>query len=127
MGDRIEGHCHCGAVRVSVPAEASGVIACHCDDCQKLHGNFFALLAAPKADVTWTGEESIRWYDSSEKVRRSFCGNCGSRLAKDPKDKPQMLVSVGLFDRDLARRIVRHVMPEKKPDWYDLPKIEGGS
>ena len=36
MSDHLEGNCHCGAVRVSVPADAFGVVACHCGDCQKL-------------------------------------------------------------------------------------------
>lgn len=119
--DRIEGTCHCGAVRVSVPADTTGVVACHCGDCQKMHGNFFAMLAADRGAVQWSGEDSIRWYDSSEKSRRGFCARCGSRLAKDAHGSPRLLVSVGLFDPRLQRRIVRQVFTESKPDWYDLP------
>jgi hypothetical protein len=32
-----------------------------------------------------------------------------------------VLFSVGLFEKTLPRRIIRQVMPESKPDWYDLP------
>ncbi|HLU64767.1 MAG TPA: GFA family protein [Kofleriaceae bacterium] len=122
---KLEGHCYCGAVKVSVPADAFGVIACHCDDCQKMHGNFFAMLRVEKADASWTGEDSIQWYQSSEKVRRSFCKTCGSRLAKDPTDRSVILVSVGLFDRTLDRGIQKQVHEGDKPAWYDLPATRG--
>jgi hypothetical protein len=86
-----------------------------------MHGNFFAMLAADRDTVRWTGEDAIRWYDSSEKARRAFCVHCGSRLAKDAHGSPRVLVSMGLFDPHLQRRIVRQVFTESKPDWYDLP------
>lgn len=117
MSERMNGRCHCGAVRVSVPADAIGVVACHCQDCQKLHGNFFAMLAVDRDQVEWSGEEA-HWYASSDRARRSFCRNCGSRLAKDPAGSPKVLVSVGLFEPELQRRIIREVFVESKPAWY---------
>lgn len=119
--ERLEGTCHCGAVRVAVPTTAFGVVACHCGDCQQLHGNFFAMLAVDRGEVVWTGAEHIRWYDSSPRARRAFCGHCGSRLAKDPNGSPKVLLSVGLFPKDLPRRLAKHVYAELKPAWYDLP------
>lgn len=120
MSEPRTGRCHCGAVTVTVPASAVGVIACHCEDCQRLHGNFFALLAAPSAEVRWTGEEHIRWYDSSPKARRAFCERCGSRLAKEAYGSGRMLVSAGLFGKETGLGIVRHLYAESKPDWYTL-------
>lgn len=119
----LHGACHCGAVSITVPSDAFGIVACHCGDCQKLHGNYFAMLAVDRAAVVWSGEASIRWYDSSAKARRAFCSHCGSRLAKDPQGSPKVLVSVGLFPKDLARRLAKHVYSELKPDWYDLPAL----
>lgn len=116
--ETIEGSCHCGTVKVSVPVDAAGVVVCHCGDCQKLHGNAFAMLAVDRAALRVDGEAEVRWYDSSAKARRAFCGRCGSRLFKDPHGSPKVLVSVGLFDRHLARRVIKHVMPETAPDWY---------
>ena len=121
MKTTIKGSCHCGAVKLEVPEDAVGVVACHCGDCQKLHGNFFAMLAVDRAEVSIADASSVRWYDSSEKVRRSFCANCGSRLMKDPLGGPKLLVSVGLFAKELPRRIVKQVFVESKPAWYDLP------
>lgn len=111
------GHCHCGAVTVEVPATAAGVITCHCDDCQRLHGNFFAFLAAPTAEVRWTGESHMQWYNSSPAARRAFCARCGSRLAKAPVGGERMLVSIGLFGPVTGRRVVKELYADHKPDW----------
>lgn len=118
------GRCHCGAVTVTVPADASGVIVCHCEDCQRLHGNAFALFAARKDAVSWTGEEHIRWYDSSPAVQRSFCGVCGSRLCRETKGSGHQQVSVGLFGPTTHARIRKQVWTASKPDWYDLPATD---
>lgn len=119
-----EGSCHCGAVKVRLPADAFGVVACHCGDCQKLHGNFFAMLAAPTEAVEWSGDLAPQWYDSSPQARRSHCPRCGSRLAKQPADGQRTLVSAGLFARDLPRRIRKQVWTDSHPAWYDLPDTD---
>lgn len=118
----LAGSCHCGAVRVRIPATSSGVMACHCTDCQKLHGNFFAIVAADRAAIRWEGEEAIRWYRSSPSVERGFCERCGSRIAKRPDEGARILLSAGLFDRHLPRTITKHLYLEQKPDWYPAPR-----
>lgn len=120
MTDLLRGACHCGAVSVSIPASSIGVVACHCADCQKLHGNFFAMLVTDRDAAIWEGEDAIRWYASSAEVRRSFCGRCGSRLAKAPNGAPKLMVSVGLFPPDLPRTIIKHVWSESHSTWYSI-------
>lgn len=116
------GTCHCGRVRVHVPAESAGVVACHCSDCQKLHGNSFAFLVADRAQVRWEGEEHIRWYRSSTANERGFCSHCGSRLAKRPAEGSRVMVSVGLFEGSLPRTIEKDLWLEQKPAWYPTPR-----
>lgn len=117
------GSCHCGRVEVHMPASSAGIVACHCADCQKLHGGFFALLAADRADVRWAGEENIQWYRSSAENERGFCGNCGSRLAKRPVAGSRILVSAGLFERTLPRKVIKNLWVEQKPAWYEAPRV----
>jgi hypothetical protein len=105
----LRGVCHCGRVRVHMPADSAGVVACHCADCQKLHGNFFAMFVSDRKTVRWEGEEHVRWYRSSPANERSFCGHCVSRLAKRPVEGDRIMVSAGLFDRELPRRLVKNV------------------
>jgi hypothetical protein len=116
----MEGRCHCGAVQVTAPDDAAGVIACHCEDCQRLHGNFFALLAAPASAVRWSGEDHVRWYDSSPSARRAFCDRCGSRLAKQANGSDRVLLSAGLFGPLTGRTIVRHLYKDSHPAWYTV-------
>lgn len=122
----LTGSCHCGRVRVAMPGDSVGVIACHCADCQKLHGNFFALLAAERSAVRWEGEEHIQWYHSSAANERGFCKHCGSRLAKRPVEGNRIMVSAGLFPRDLPRTVIKNLWDEQKPAWYAVPKVSPG-
>ena len=117
----LEGRCHCGAVTVRVPRSAFGVVACHCDDCQKLHGNFFAMLAAERASVQLDGGDAVQAYASSPTATRTFCRHCGSRIAKDARDSPRLLLAAGLFGRETGLRLRKSVWGQSKPDWYELP------
>jgi hypothetical protein len=119
---QVQGACHCGQVRVVMPAESAGVVLCHCLDCQKLHGGPFALLAADRGLVRWEGEEHIRWYRSSAANERSFCGTCGSRLAKRPVEGSRIMVSAGLMAPDLVRPAIKHLWTEGAPAWDEIPR-----
>lgn len=74
----LEGGCHCGAVRYSMPADARHAL-CYCTDCRKAAGApAVAWALAPSDQVSITGEAQT--YVSSEHGRRHFCGQCGSGL-----------------------------------------------
>lgn len=123
MGDGLTATCHCGRVRITLPATAAGVLACHCGDCQKMHGNFNAFLAAPRADLAVSGEEALVWYQSSADSRRAFCGTCGARVVKEVTAAGRWLVSAGLVDGPTGRQIIRNLWAQSKPDWYALPEV----
>jgi hypothetical protein len=123
MTDTLSASCHCGKVHIALPAAAAGVLACHCGDCRKMHGNFNAFLAAPRADLTVKGEEALVWYQSSEASRRAFCGTCGARVVKEITAAGRWLVSAGLIDGPSGRRIVRNLWEQSMPDWYALPEV----
>jgi hypothetical protein len=123
MTDTLRASCHCGAVRLTLPSEAAGVLACHCGDCQKMHGNFNAFLAAPISDVAIDGAAALIWYHSSETSRRAFCGTCGARVLKEVTPAGRWLISAGLIDGPSGKRIVRNLWEQSKPDWYDLPAV----
>jgi len=115
--------CHCGSVRLTLPAESADVLARHCTDCQKLNGNINAFLAAPVAEIAIVGAEALIWYQSSGTSRPAFCGTSGARLLKEVAPAGRWLVSAGLVDRPRAKRIVKNMWPQSKPDSYGLPEI----
>ena len=43
---KIDGSCHCGAIRYEAEVAPDGVTICHCRDCQKLTGSAFRLTVA---------------------------------------------------------------------------------
>ena len=123
MTDRLNARCHCGKVHLTLPATAAGVLACHCDDCQKMHGNFNAFLAVPVADVEVSGAEHLVWYQSSAPARRAFCATCGARVLKEVTEAGRWLISAGLIEGPTGRRIIKNLWADSKPDWYDLPAV----
>ncbi len=62
MTQSLTATCHCGAVHLELQSEPVGVLACHCSDCQKMHGNFNAFLAVPAGDVYVAGGDALVWY-----------------------------------------------------------------
>lgn len=122
--ERLSATCHCGAVRLILPADAAGVLACLCGDCQKMHGNFNAFLAAPREAIEVEGAEALVWYQSSPASRRAFCGTCGARVVKEQTAAGRWLVSAGLIDGPTGRQIIRNLWAQSKPDWYSLPEAQ---
>jgi len=118
------GSCFCGAIRFTVDGPLLGVISCHCLDCQKLNGNFNALVVADKSAFTLEGEDSMRWYDTSEASRRSFCTVCGTRLFKD-KGTDKIIISAGAFDPPVDLPNAKNIWTERKASWYELSPTEG--
>lgn len=114
------GSCLCGAVRFEVAGALPGPDACHCAQCRKHSGHYFASTDVPRAALTIRGEERITWYQSSEKVRRGFCGTCGSSLFWDPIFKDWIGVAMGAFDGPTATRLALHIFVSQKGDYYEI-------
>jgi hypothetical protein len=121
MSEQLHASCHCGKVTVTIPTASVGVLACHCGDCQKMHGNFNAFLAVPQNEVELTGADALVWYQSSDAARRAFCGTCGGRVLKEVTAAGRWLISAGLVDGPTGKRIIKNLWEQSKPDWYELP------
>lgn len=75
------GGCHCGALRYSIDiGPIMAVSHCHCTDCRRASGApFITWITTGPAGFAYTqGAPAI--YRSSENVRRTFCGKCGTSL-----------------------------------------------
>lgn len=125
MADRLNASCRCGGVKFSIPVESAGVFCCHCGDCRKAHGNYMAVIGAPRDDVRFEEDGTLQWYGYSDKARRGFCSTCGSRLFKDNIGTDLLMVSAGVIDGDTGKQIVKNILTEFKGDWYELPEVHG--
>ena len=93
------GSCLCGAVGFAFDGELRPPDACHCTQCRKQSGHYFA---------------------SSERVRRGFCSVCGSTLFWDPVRRDFIGVAMGAFDTPTATHLKMHIFVAEKGDYYEL-------
>jgi hypothetical protein len=114
------GSCLCGAVRFEVRGDLPGPDACHCTQCRKHSGHYFASTDVARAALTIRGEEHVHWYQSSAKVRRGFCAQCGSSLFWDPIFKDRIGIAMGAFDTPTGTRLAIHIFVADKGDYYDI-------
>jgi hypothetical protein len=115
-----QGSCLCGAVRFEVQGELPPPDACHCTMCRKHSGHYFASSDVLRRNLTLRGGEHVRWYRSSEKVRRGFCGTCGSSLFFDPLERDWIGVAMGAFDKPTGTRLGVHIHVADRGDYYEI-------
>ena len=119
---RLTGGCQCGAVRFRAGRLGRPSI-CHCRMCQKAFGGFFGPLVT-SYDVAWT-RGSPKYFESSDKARRGFCGDCGSPLVYDTyEDDGSLELAIGAFDDPAMAAPELQVNPNDKLSFSDsLPEL----
>lgn len=118
-----KGSCLCGAVGFEVTGTLPPPDACHCSQCRKHSGHFFASTDVPRAALTIHGADELSWFRSSEKVQRGFCSRCGSSLFWDPVDQIKndwIGIAMGAFDLPTDTRLGIHIYVADKGDYYDI-------
>lgn len=119
MSDTTEmhGQCLCGAVRISTEVSNHTVGACHCNMCRRWGGGPFMEVNCGQA-VTFSGDDDISIYSSSDWAERGFCRNCGTHLFYRLKESGQHMVPVGLFDEGPELVFDTQVFIDQKPGYY---------
>ncbi|MFK7816429.1 MAG: GFA family protein [Gammaproteobacteria bacterium] len=93
--------------------------ACHCGICRKWTGG--PLMAVDcGTDVSFSGKQHIKIYNSSEWAERGFCKQCGSHLFYRLKENNQHIMMVGLFDNLDDIEFDHQVFVDDKPKFYDF-------
>lgn len=113
--------CLCGAVRFEVVGALPAPDACHCSQCRKVSGHFWASTDVKRAALRIAGGDNVTWYRSSEKVRRGFCKTCGAALFCDPLTGTDWTaVAMGAFDKPTGTYLGKHIFTAYKGDYYDI-------
>lgn len=122
------GSCLCGAITFAVDCELPQPDVCHCRKCRKHSGHCFASTDVPKTALTISDTASLKWFQSSELIRRGFCAECGSSLFWEPSHRDWIAVAMGAFDGPTMTTVKMHIFVNDKGDYYDisdeLPKHE---
>jgi hypothetical protein len=87
---KIDGACHCGAIRYEAEIDPDSAGICHCTDCQVLTGSAFRVTVAAPDDkfriVAGEPKIYVKTGDSGRNSLQAFCGNCGSPLYRASAD-----------------------------------------
>lgn len=115
------GSCLCGAVRFTVSAPLKEADACHCSQCRKQSGHYWASTNIDRDTLSLEGEDKLTWYKSSDHATRGFCSVCGAALFWQAKSKPKRLaIAMGAFDKPTETKLGIHIFVADKGDYYDI-------
>lgn len=112
-----KGKCLCGAVQISAAAMSTNVGACHCNMCRRWTGGPFMAVECQGA-VEFSGEESIKCFDSSDWAQRGFCLQCGTHLFYKLKQNNMYIVPAGLMNSESQLGFDHQVFIDEKPEYY---------
>ncbi|THV24950.1 GFA family protein [Peteryoungia ipomoeae] len=115
-----EGRCLCGAVTVRVDADLSPVTFCHCSQCRRQTGLYYAATSVPLDKVTLTGEGAIGRFRASKDAERGFCKLCGSALYWQRNGEAVISLMAGLFDAPSGLAGGKHIFVADKAAFYDI-------
>ena len=114
------GGCICGKVRYRVTGSLADVLACHCRQCRRMSGHYYAATAAPHEALEITESAGLTWFRSSKASRRGFCRDCGSSLFFDHGPDEPIGIAAGSFDADPPFKLAAHIYIDEAGGYYAL-------
>jgi len=115
------GGCLCGAIRYEATAAPLGAGYCHCSLCRRATGAPVFLGVAFPRDALRLLRGKTRTHASSARGIRHFCGQCGSALFFELRDKPhQWEVLVGSLDDASGIQPSVHVCVSSGVGWLEI-------
>lgn len=112
------GSCLCGAVTFDATGPLRDVIACHCTQCRKVSGHYWAATSVPLDHFHLIRDGGLAWFRSSPGAERGFCRRCGASLFWKPEGEGRISIAPGAFDGDPPFRLTRHIFTEDAGDYY---------
>lgn len=115
-----EGACLCEAVRFRTHGALRGVIYCHCSQCRRQTGHYYAATEVEDALLEIDGAENLTWYAASDFAKRGFCRVCGSALFWKRNDAAVISIMAGSFNQPSGLRGQAHIFVADKGDYYEI-------
>ena len=112
------GGCLCGAVRFETTGALRDVVVCHCAMCRKAHGHIGAYTAAARDALRFLEARGLKWYRSSGRARRGFCGDCGSTLFWDGEGRNTISIAAGSLDAPTGLATTLQIHTSSAGDYY---------
>lgn len=116
----VRGSCNCGAVAFTVEGPLRAVTLCHCGQCRKWSGHYWAATSAPVSAITFSRDDGLTWYRSSDHARRGHCATCGSSLFWSPDGEDRYAIAAGSLEAPTGLSVAMNIYCDDKGDYYDL-------
>ncbi|MEM8986866.1 MAG: GFA family protein [Pseudomonadota bacterium] len=116
MPERLSGGCMCGAVKFTAQVEKMEMGVCHCGMCRKWAGG--ASMTVQCTDMSFSDEDAVAVYVSSDWGERGFCKLCGSSLFWRMRDGSFITASAQAFDAPEKFAFTHEIYIDRKPDNY---------
>ena len=116
----ITGSCLCGAIQYESTAAPHQAGYCHCTMCQKGLGNLFGTFVSFKIENFRYLADEPNWYIRSDRIKRGFCGICGSPIAFQQPDADSLAIWIGTLDDRETYQPQFHVHYDTKVSWAEL-------
>ena len=125
--DVVRGSCLCEQIRFEITPPTNWCAHCHCTMCRRTHGAAVVTwVGVPEEQLSITGgEESLRWYASSEDSRRGFCPRCSSSLFFRSQRWPgEIHVVLACVEGEIDRKPEGSAYFESHPHWFPFEEPE---
>ncbi|MEL7430044.1 MAG: GFA family protein [Pseudomonadota bacterium] len=99
------------------------IVACHCSQCRKQTGLYYAATAAKNSDLRIT-ETTLKWFQASPETipeaKRGFCSVCGSAMFWKNEKEDFTSILAGSIDGESGLAVKEHIFTDTIPDWYEI-------
>lgn len=114
----------CGAVGYRAELTEPELGACHCSMCRRWSGGVFLGIAVQPVAITFSGEDHIQHFQSSDWAERAFCRKCGSNLyyrVTAPSEHQGIYhLAAGSIDDMKGMLLSQQMFIDQKPSGYSF-------
>jgi hypothetical protein len=125
------GGCFCGAVGYEVSGAPRFLCYCHCESCRRAAGSPAVAWGTFERSGFRVTRGRMREFNSSPKVMRGFCADCGSCLTYSHEGRPGDIdVTLATLEEAANLAPTLHVWVADKLPWVriedGMPQFAGG-
>ncbi len=115
------GHCLCKAVIFEFSGTPHWTLFCHCESCRRAtSAPITAWISVPRHALRYV-HGTPRYHSSSPKVRRGFCGTCGTAISYENEAIPDEVHLCAMTLADQSRVLPSaHVFVEEQVSWLEI-------
>jgi hypothetical protein len=93
---KLNGQCHCGAIKFEAEAASNVFGICHCTDCQVMSSTAFSAAVRVRSDHFKVVSGQPKTYtktaeETGNKSTSVFCGDCGTRVYAWADENPTII------------------------------------